>query len=247
MTAILTGTQHGPTLVPPFDVYVSQSLIRTGVFSPSEFATWQSYLPDGGTVLDIGANIGAHTIPFAHAVGPSGRVIAFEPQRHLAYMLCGTVALCGTWQVEVKQCALGKDAGLVRIPPLDYSGQNNFGALEVGKHTEGEPVPIIPLDATDFDRVDFMKLDVEGAELAVLEGAWQTIATHRPVLAIEADREPQVPSLLLWLKQHDYRAWWHRPPLGVLFPNVVSVNLLALPREKSELPEPVGDVELVIP
>lgn len=235
-------------LVPPFDVYVSQSLIRTGVFSPAEFATWLPFLPEGGTVLDIGANVGAHTIPFAHAVGPTGRVVAFEPQRQLAYMLSGTVALCGTWQVKVQQCALGKDDGSVHIPPLDYSGQNNFGALEVGKHTEGEHVVRLPLDvmATDCDRVDFIKIDVEGMELDVLLGAEQIIATHRPVLAIEADRDPQVPSLLLWLKRHDYRAWWHRPPLGVLFPNTISINLLALPREKTELPEPVGDVEAVI-
>lgn len=246
MPAVVANTIFGPFVVPPYDEYLSQALIRMGQYAPEEFATWRPYLPAGGIVLEVGANIGPHTIPFAMAVGIEGRVIACEPQRMLAYMLCGTVALIDARNVEVKNVACGRESGVVHIPPIDYGSHGNFGGLELKGRKEGEPIPCIPVDAMQLPRVDFLKIDVEGMELDVLHGAKETLARCRPVISVEADREAQVPALLGFLKTHDYRAWWHRPPLGPLWPRIVSINLLALPRG-AELPEPQGHVEPAIP
>jgi FkbM family methyltransferase len=241
VTAVVVRTAYGPMLVPPNDAYVGQSLIRMGVFSPIEFEAWRPYLPWGGVVVDAGANIGAHTMAFSAAVGPEGRVVAVEPQRQLTHMLCGSLALNGTPNVIVKNIALGRERGVVRIPLLDYAGPNNFGGLEVGQFSEGEAIGVAPLDEWNMERLDFLKIDVEGYELNVLHGAKETIARCQPVLSVEADREPNVPATLAWLRLNGYRAWWHRPLLGPLFPRVVSVNLLALPRSREDLPVPEGD------
>jgi len=245
MTAILTASRVGVQICPPFDEYVSQSVIRLGQFSEAEFETWKPYLPADGFVLDIGANFGAHTLAFARAVGRAGHVIAVEPQWTLFACLCGSAALNGLAQVRARWCALGKEPGVVRVPPIRYDMRGNFGGLELGTPGAGEAVPRFTLDSWGLEDVDFVKIDVEGMEYEVLEGSENTIARCRPVLSVEADREAQVPDLLRWLRARSYRIWWHRPPLGPIWPNVVSINLLALPEERVDLPDPVGFVEAV--
>lgn len=251
MTAIIAATKHGPMLVPPYDEYVAQALIRLGEYAPTEFETWRPYLPVGGTVIDAGANLGAHTLPFAHAVGPTGHVLAVEPQGQLFRMLCGTLVLNGITHADLRHAALGRSPGAVIVPTLDYSRHANFGglALDQASDENGTYVPVVTIDdsMSPARRVDFLKIDVEGAEVDVLHGAELMITRDRPVLSVEADRDRQVPALLGWLRSHHYRAWWHRPFLGPLWPNIVSINLLALPRERTALPDPTGDVEVVIP
>jgi len=245
MPATLTTTRYGPMLVPPYDIYLAQAMIRLGEYAPAEFETWRPYIGAGATVVDVGANIGCHTLPFAHAVGPSGRVIAVEPQFMLFAMLCGSLAMNGLQQARAHWCAMGADAGVVIVPPVDYTAQGNFGGLELSDQRKGESVPRVTLDALALDRLDFLKVDVEGMELDVLQGGAQTISRLRPVIAVEADREPKVPALLDWLVQREYRLWWHRPPLGPFWPNIVSINLLALPTGRAGLPDPQGDVQPV--
>ncbi len=237
MGAQVATTRYGPMLVPPLDSYVGRALLENGVFSPDEFAAWTPYLPVGGTVLDIGANIGGHTFAFAEAVGPTGTVIACEPQRMLFAMLSGSQALIGAKQVWPRWCALGRDFATVYIPPLDYDAPNNFGGLPVHQVTEGDPVACVPLDAWDLPRVDFLKIDVEGMERDVLTGAEQTIARCRPVIMAEC--EHHYPALLAWGMAHDMVLYLQTPFLGAQWPSVRSKNLLMLPREKA-LADPVG-------
>lgn len=244
MKAVLSASDHGPMLVPPYDVYLSQAVIRLGQYGRREFDAWRPYLPDGGVVLDVGANFGALTFAFAQAVGESGSVVAVEPQYALFAMLCGSTALQGRRNVRARWCALGRDAGAVRIPPIDYGAPGNFGGLELGRDADvGEAVARVTLDSWNLDDVDFIKIDVEGMELDVLAGAEKTIARTRPVMSVEADREHQVADLLAWLTAHDYRAWWHKPELGAIWPGIISINLLAIPREREDLPAPTLDVE----
>lgn len=249
MTAVIANTLFGPMLVPPYDEYLSKALIRMGQYCPAEFATWHPYLPAGGVVVDAGANIGAHTMAFGAAVGSSGTVHAVEPQRALYYMLCGSLALGNGMHVHARHCALGRESGVVRVPvAMDYGAPNNFGGLElrgIAAEIPCELVPCVPLDSWMLERLDFLKIDVEGMELDVLHGAIGTISRCRPVMSVEADREQNVPATLALLRLNGYRAWWHRPLLGPLWPRVASINLLALPRER-ELPLPEGDVEVAI-
>jgi FkbM family methyltransferase len=250
MVAIVAATAFGPMLIPPFDRYIGRALVHYGEYASAEFETWRPYLEDGSVVLDAGANVGAHTLAFAAAVGPAGRVYAFEPQRHLLQMLMGSLELCDANNVVARNAALGQQHGVLRVPLLEYGLPHNFGSVtlrEVPLDTPFEPIACFAVDEFQLERLDFVKIDVEGAELEVLHGATETVTRCRPVISAEADREANISGLLEWFGARDYRVWWHRPPLGDLWPGVVSTNLFGLPRERATLPDPVGDVELATP
>lgn len=232
---LVTRTVHGPMLVPPADAYVGQALIRLGDYAPAERLAWVPYLMDARVVLDLGANLGAHTLAFA-VLAPEALVIAVEPQWPLYCALTGSLALTGAAvRVRAKWCALGDEPGALQVPFLDYLAPNNFGGLTLVEDYRAIPHETVRVERVDnwhLERCDFAKLDVEGAELGVLAGMAATVARCRPVLSVEADRAAQVPALIDWLLARDYRVYWHRPPLGPLWPGIVSHNLLAVPPER---------------
>jgi FkbM family methyltransferase len=232
-------TPWGRLLAPTLDRYVGFSLLAYGEFSPEERAFLEEavtrYGP-GAVVLDVGANIGALTIPLATV---AAHVHAFEPQPPLADVLAENVARAGLTNVTVHRCAVGAVDGTIRLPRVAYDRPNNFGGLSMGG--DGYPVPLITIDGLHLDRVDLIKMDVEGAELDALAGAADTIERCRPHCYVEADREEQVPGLLNWFAARHYIVDWHRPPLfdpanhaGNPFcaphlRNVVSVNIWCTP------------------
>jgi FkbM family methyltransferase len=162
-------------------------------------------IPERQTVLDIGANFGMHALALARAVGPGGKVHAFEPQRIIFNMLAGSVALNALSNLYCYNMAVGDREGSVEIPQFDYAKPLNFGSIEFGPEQREpldqprghrpellEKVPLTSLDRMGFDDVGLIKIDVEGMEMEVLEGAQQTIAKWRPVLYVEffkIDRE----------------------------------------------------------
>jgi hypothetical protein len=84
--------RHGMMLYNVHDLYVGRSLDQYGEFSQGEIDLFGQILKPGQVVLDVGANIGAHTLWFAQTVGPSGTVLAFEPQRIVFQALCANLA-----------------------------------------------------------------------------------------------------------------------------------------------------------
>lgn len=204
-------TPWGPLVAHTLDRYVGFSLLAYGEFSPAERAFLEAalttYGPDA-VALDVGANIGALTIPLAQL---AAHVHAFEPQPAMADLLEENVRRAGQGRVTVHRCAVGQAAGTIRLPRVRYDRPGNFGGLSMGG--EGPEVPVITIDSLALPRVDLIKADVEGAELDVLLGAEQTLTRFRPHLYLEADRPDQVGPLIAWLKERKYLVEYHRPPL----------------------------------
>jgi FkbM family methyltransferase len=222
------------------DRYVGRSLQEYGEFSEGEVEIFRSVLRPGDIALDIGANLGAHTIAMARLVGPTGFVFAFEPQRVLFNILCGNIALNELTNAKAYPLALGRAPGGTRLMPLDYNGPNNFGGIALGG-TEGDGVAIATLDQLGLPKPRFIKIDVEGMELDVLRGAKAVLARDRPILYVENDRVEQSEELVAQLIADGYRMWWHLPPLfnpdnfrrnaNNVFGVIKSFNMLCLPRE----------------
>jgi FkbM family methyltransferase len=229
------------------DMYVGRSFAEYGEYSEGEVALFRQWLRPGDVALDIGANLGAHTLPLAQLVGPAGAVFAFEPQRILFQILCGNVALNEIGNVRALPFALGRAAGSIKVPALDYGGINNFGGIALGAE-HGEDVTVITLDQLGLAQAKLIKIDVEGMELEVLAGATATLARCRPVLYVENDRVERAEALVACLQEAGYRMWWHTPPLynpanflgnpQNVFGGILSFNMVCLPGESAPLPPP---------
>lgn len=141
----------------------------------------QGLIGPGDTVLDIGAHVGTIALPVAHLVGPQGAVFAFEPQRKLYRELVKNVELNGLDNVVALRYALGDTTAIIEMDP---PSEGNEGGTGVGHG--GDTVELRPLDSFGFSTVSLVKIDVEGFENQVLDGAREMLrATGLPPLLIE--------------------------------------------------------------
>jgi FkbM family methyltransferase len=235
----LVPARHGLMLYNPRDTYIGRSVERYGEYSQGEVELFRQVIRPGMTVVEVGANIGAHTLVLSQLVGEAGVVHAFEPQRILFQTLCANLALNSRLNVFCRCEAVADQPGTTRVPPLEYGQENNFGALCLGQYHEGEPVSVVTVDGLQLTRCDFLKADVEGMELEVLKGAAVTIRRCRPVLYVESDRPKKTPALIEHLLSLGYDLYWHLPPYfnpqndyhtaENIFGPIVSTNILGIP------------------
>jgi hypothetical protein len=141
----------------------------------------------GKTIIDVGGNNGNFAVDFAHLVGNGGVVHTFEPQRIIYYQLCTNIFLNGLTNVYCYNEAVSNIDGELMIEIPNYLEKNkpvNFGAAEI-VNKGGELVKSTRLDSRTFREVVFIKIDVQGYESFVIEGAINTIQEHRPYLFVE--------------------------------------------------------------
>ena len=239
---VITETPDGTVLYNENDTYVGKSLKLYGRYQVEELKLFDKWVQEGDHVLDIGANIGTHTLWFANRVGSAGWVSAFEPQRLIFQTLCANMALNSIRNVDCRQLGVGSSRQIVKVPGLDPLKENNFGGLDLLNHTEGQDVAICTIDDMGLTKCDFIKIDVEGMEPEVLRGAMNTIVKTRPILYLELDRDENIKFVEIILEELKYRAVRHNPTLFSsdyegenVFDDVVSANVLAIPREVGEV------------
>lgn len=173
------------------DHVIGLSILR-GEYEPEEIAFVRRQLSPGDVAIDVGAHIGYFSMRFAHAVGPSGRVYAFEPFDTNADLLERSVAENRYEdRVVVRRAAAGAASGRAS---LSYPREtlNSGGAYLVSDAAAPLPdhllreVPVVALDDLDFARpVRLIKIDAEGAEPQVIRGARRLLAEDRPVILSE--------------------------------------------------------------
>jgi FkbM family methyltransferase len=235
------------------DKYVGRSLHLYGEYSELEGRLFSRLLSPGHVVIEVGANIGAHTVHLARLAGPKGMVLAYEPQRVIFQLLSINVALNKFRNVRTRQAAIGRRAGWLKVPLLDYSDENNFGGVSLRNVAVGERVRVIPLDSLRLPSLRLVKIDVEGMEVEVLSGARRLIARHRPLLYVENDRPENSCRLVRLIEDLGYGMWWHLPPLfnpnnyaknrTNVFGRIVSMNLLCVPQESRETIQGLREVK----
>jgi len=204
---VLAATHHGPMLVNRMDfmrveggiIGVGGVMLETGAHDEHDIVPLMEILAqrrqingDGVIMIDGGANIGALTIPLGRFMTGWGAIMAFEPQERIAYALGGNIILNNCFNCRALQVVLGREHTEVDIPILDHQQPANFGGLAMnGNCQPGQPlersisVKVIPLDLLNLPRLDLLKLDVEGMEPDVIDGAKETIARCKPVIFAE--------------------------------------------------------------
>jgi FkbM family methyltransferase len=235
-------------------------MLRAGTFEREELTFVTRFLQPGMTVLDIGAHHGLYSLLASKRVGPSGRVFSFEPSPrerralhlHLALNLCRNVTVQGV--------ALGSEEteATLHVVQGSQTGCNSLRPPEVISSTASIRVRVTSLDAwlklNNIGKVDFIKLDVEGAELEVLKGAERLLDNRpRPVILAEVQDVRTAPwgyrakEILNYLSTKEY-TWLRLLPGNApadldLSPQDFDGNFVACPQECVAVAR--GKVELV--
>lgn len=200
--------RHGAMMYNINDAFIGRSLDLYGEWCDAEVFVLGQILKAGDLVVDIGANIGTHTVFFAKAVTTTGTVVAFEPQRLVFQTLCGNVALNGLTNVTCFQAAVGDKRGQVAFPALDPRQTYNFGAVRPSTDQKGELVDVVPVDELNLQRCALLKVDVEGMEAQVIAGARETIDRCRPALFLENDTVERSREVLEAVESIGYKGFW---------------------------------------
>ncbi|CAE6826889.1 FkbM family methyltransferase [Paraburkholderia haematera] len=246
---VLAASNHGSMIVNRNDHHVDDKSRPYGVgfqildksgFDESEVSLVlalldcrRNHFGNGVVAVDGGANIGVHTIEWARHMYGWGHVLGFEAQEVLYYALAGNVALNNCMNARVKLAALGEQCGELVVPQPDYFKPASFGSLElrpnpdnefIGQHIAYDAsacnvVPMVSLDSLGLERLDLLKLDVEGMELEVLGGGRSVLAKHRPIMLIEVLKSDRA-AIERFLGGFGYRVF----PAGHL--NIVAVHAL---------------------
>ena len=183
---ILSGPARGMRI----NLHGSAVAFATGTAEPRLQSALTSELRPGATFFDIGANVGFMTLIAARLVGPSGRVLAFEPVPANAAAIRENVALNGIDWVEVHETAIARSTGNASLIISDVSAFSRLATVNVPTGArESIEVPVTSIDeflaGGGHPAPDVVKIDVEGAELEVIEGMRRTLAEHHPVLLCE--------------------------------------------------------------
>lgn len=174
---------------------VDLSIFLFGAFERSTVELVESLIHAGDVALDIGANIGAHTLPMARAVGLSGRVIAFEPTSYAYNKLIRNIDLNPQIRdrVTAEQVMLVADAGAPLEPeiysswPLDRTEGLHHKHCGHAMRTDNARVSRLDdyVSNAGLQRIDLIKLDVDGHETNVLLGARRVLEHFRPRIIME--------------------------------------------------------------
>ncbi|MBB4926193.1 FkbM family methyltransferase [Kitasatospora kifunensis] len=206
---------------------------RRWSFVEPEVAGLRPLVRPGAVCLDIGAEYGLYTWSLSALAGPAGAVHCVEPLPGPARWLRTAAATLGCDNVTVHRTALAERAhqGTMSLPrrrllPVHGRAYLTDGASGPGPNVEfaSSTMVLTPVRTVDglcrhagLDRVDFIKADVEGAELAVLEGAQQTLLDHRPALLLEIEErhlakyDMRATDLVRRLSGLDYRMYrWNK-------------------------------------
>lgn len=205
----------GPCKFLAKDEYVGRSMYYYGEYNPDETEKILELAAEGkGVCLDIGANIGVISQALLYA---GNHVVAFEPQPELFSILQENMAHYTDSDKAAYNVACGDKNGTAIMPKVYYSTKGNFGGLGIGQTSMygGYEVPVVTIDSyLWFNKISFIKIDVEGYEYETLVGATQTINRCKPILYIEDDRTAKSVNLRRYITDElGYTIEEHRPAL----------------------------------
>lgn len=200
---------------------ISEYINLYGEWCEGEVELFRRLLPGDGVAIEVGSNIGAHTVPISRFCA-KGRVFCYEPQRVIFQILCANLALNNVTNVVAQPSAVGDNNAWIEIEGGDYDRPWNYGAFSLVSGfsseasfpdtTRKEPVRLLRLDddphLQKISRLDLLKIDAEGFESDVLNGASGLIENFQPAIFAEANTPQNFERVQSELRRRSYRCYW---------------------------------------
>ncbi len=233
------------TVEASFRSIVTSVLLAEGDWFEQELEFWRHQIQPGMTIIDVGANVGVYTFSAARRVGETGRVLAVEPFSGCVQCLQETRRINHLPWVTVCAGAASDRQGTAQLALRSASELNEVIVGEGDGSGNSESVACFTLDSLvvteHLDRVDFLKIDAEGHELAVLKGSDRILTEFKPVILYEniAGRQGSNLPVAEYLQAQEYRLFRYQPYLRQLMAIESrealhdALNIIALPAHKT--------------
>jgi FkbM family methyltransferase len=172
-------------------IYFRRQIRRDSFITPEpEYAILSTLITSGDWVIDVGANVGHYTKRFSELVGPTGRVIAFEPVPETFALLAANLQVLPKTNVTLINAAVSDKTNLVgmSVPAFD-TGLRNFYQAHLSDAADSD-LQVLTLCLNSLDlahRITLVKIDAEGHETGVLRGMHQILIRDKPTLIVETD------------------------------------------------------------
>jgi len=170
------------------DLYIPESLVKYDGWENEIYDECKKYIKPNSNIIEVGAHIGTHCIPLSKLT--KGYVFAFEMQRFIHQILNTNIILNNRYNIITYQEAVSNQSGNMHIGEVDYTGTGlNSGNVKIQQvmMNDGFPVQCVTLDQKfkGLQGIDLIKVDVEGHELEVLQGAYNLINENKPIIVTE--------------------------------------------------------------
>ena len=210
-------TRYGGILIPSFDSVIGHSLRIYGEWAEHEIQSISNHINPVGDIIDVGANIGALTMAYASRF-PRSTIHCFEPSNFLYNLLNFNVISNGFTNVRTYLSGCGADQNISIRPSKRFGDLSNFGANslldDVDRACSVEENNVVSIcrldDVLKTEKISFIKIDVEGMEPEVIDGASSLIDRCRPLLFVEASGLDTTNQVIKKLLAKDYRLYWHQ-------------------------------------
>lgn len=220
-------------------------LLEQGAWFEREMDFVVRYLSEGMTAIDIGANLGMYALAMARKVGPSGAVQAFEPGEQPRSLLERSKIENGLGNLSISPLAVSDQEDERRFYVYAGSEYNSFTPISRDDALPSEIVQVTSVDAflssASWTKLDFLKIDAEGEETRILEGAINSLRDHSPLIMFEATHEGQflyeLPESIAALGYQRYRLTAGGSllrPLDMADHDAFTVNLFAAKPDRAE-------------
>jgi FkbM family methyltransferase len=232
------------------------SLWVTGIFERTTLEAYSAWIRDGAVVLDVGANIGAHTLPLARLAGASGKVFAFEPTIFAYEKLKKNISLNQQLAKRITciQAMLTDSEGLNEAPTRLYASwpltqESELHRLHGGKLKEIGTARVTTLDQLldelEVGKIDFIKVDIDGYESRMFRGAENTLKRWKPIILMELapyvlkEASTSAEELIKIVANYGYsfylldgktQLFSRSKTIDELVPIGASINILAIPK-----------------